>query len=155
MRASAPVEFSVRIYTRLLAVYPGPFRAEYGHHMTQVFRDVCRRDYRRSGLSGIASLWARTSLDLLRTTAEEHIERGLDMSRETFVRWSGWALITGAVLFSGGLVLGSMDPQWSDPIGGANAVYEIGQIVASVLGQLLFVVGLIGLRAGYAQREFG
>ena len=73
--------------------------------MAQVFRDVCLRDYQRGGAHGMATLWARTSLDLLRTTVEEHIERGVEMNRDKFVRWSGWALIAGAVLFAVGLIL--------------------------------------------------
>jgi hypothetical protein len=121
--------------------------------MAQAFRDVCRRDYRRGGLPSMASLWARTSLDLIRTTVEEHIERGIDMSREKFVRWSGWALVAGAILFAAGLILGSFDSFDMDPIGGADAIYEYGQAAGLVLGQILFVIGLLGLRAGYASRS--
>ncbi|MBF8257460.1 MAG: hypothetical protein HW404_825 [Anaerolineales bacterium] len=151
--APATVDLSIRIYTWLLAAYPGQFRTEYGHHMAQVFRDVCRRDYRRGGLSGITSLWARTSLDLIRTTVEEHIERGLEMNREKFVRWSGWALVAGAVLFAAGMIIGSFDSYDMDPIGGVDAFYEISQAVGLALGQVLFVIGLLGLRAGYAGRS--
>jgi len=151
--APAPVDLSVRIYNRLLAAYPGRFRAEYGHHMAQVFRDTCRRDYGRRGLPGMTSLWARTSLDLIRTTVEEHIERGLHMNHEKFVRWSGWALMGGAILFAAGQVIGSFDPNRNDPIGGVGASYEIGAIVGLALGQVLFVIGLLGLRAGYAERS--
>jgi hypothetical protein len=121
--------------------------------MAQVFRDVCRRDYRRGGLLGMAALWARTSLDLIRTTVEEHIERGIDMNREKFVRWSGWALIAGAILFAAGLIIGSFDSYDMDPLGGVDAVYEISQAVGLALGQILFVIGLVGLRAGYAGRS--
>ena len=151
--APAPVDLSVRIYTWLLAVYPGRFRAEYGHHMAQVFRDACRRDYRRRGLPGMTSLWARTSLDLVRTTVEEHIERGLEMNSEKFVRWSGWALMAGAILFAAGLIIGSFDSYDMDPIGGVDASYEITQVVGLLFGQILFVIGLLGLRAGYAGRS--
>ena len=152
-RAPASVDLSVRLYIWLLAAYPGRFRAEYGHHMAQVFRDVCRRDYEHGGLPGMTSLWARTSLDLIRTTVEEHIERGLHMNHEKFVRWSGWALMGGAILFAAGLVIGNLDPNRNDPIGGGGASYEIGAIVGLALGQVLFVIGLLGLRAGYAERS--
>jgi hypothetical protein len=121
--------------------------------MAQVFRDVCMRDFRRGGARGLSSLWARTSLDLLRTTVEEHIERGIDMSREKFVRWSGWALMAGAVLFAAGLILGSFDPSDMDPVGGVDAFYEISQVVGLALGHVLFVIGLLGLRSGYAIRS--
>jgi len=149
----APVDLSVRLYIWLLAAYPGRFRAEYGHHMAQVFRDTCRRDYNRRGLSGMTSLWARTSLDLVRTTVEEHIERGIEMNREKFVRWSGWALMAGAILFAAGLIIGSFDSYDMDPIGGVDAFYEITQVVGLLFGQILFVIGLLGLRAGYAGRS--
>jgi hypothetical protein len=149
----APVDLSVRIYSRLLAAYPGRFRAEYEYHMLQLFRDVCRNVYQRGGLVGIILLWVRTSLDLVRTTVEEHIERGIEMNREKFVQWSGWALMAGAILFTAGLILGNFDSQWEDPIGGIDAFYEISQIVGMGLGQILFVIGLLGLRSGYAVRS--
>ncbi|OGT27970.1 MAG: hypothetical protein A2Z17_06555 [Gammaproteobacteria bacterium RBG_16_66_13] len=149
----APIDLSIRLYTLLLAAYPGRFRAEYGHHMAQVFRDVCRRDYRRRGLAGMTLLWARTSLDLLRTALEEHIERGIEMNREKFIRWSGWALMAGAVLFAVGLIIGSFDSFDMDPIGGVDAFYEITQAVGLTLGQVLFVFGLLGLRTGYTGRS--
>lgn len=151
--APATIDLSVRFYNWLLAAYPNQFRAEYGALMAQVFRDVCRRDYRRRGLTGVTALWARTTLDLVRTAVEEHIERGIDMNREKFVRWSGWALMAGAILFAAGGVVGSFDSNYADPIGGVDAFYEIGQIAGLVLGQMLFVVGLLGLRAGYAERS--
>jgi len=154
-RAPASIDLSVRIYTWLLAAYPARFRADYGPHMVQVFREVCRRESRRGGLPGMTGLWARTSLDLIRTSVEEHIERGIDMTRENFVRWSGWALMAGAVLFAAGLIIGSFDSNWEDPIGGVDAFYEISQIVGVVFGQILFVIGLLGLRAGYASRSGG
>jgi hypothetical protein len=121
--------------------------------MAQVFRDVCRRDYERGGLPRMTSLWARTSLDLLRTTVEEHIERGIDMNREKFVRWSGWALAAAGVLFAAGLILGNFDRSEFDPMGGVDAIYEFGKVTGLVLGQILFVIGLLGLRAGYAGRS--
>ncbi len=142
----APIDLSVRLYNRLLAAYPWAFRAEYGSHMAQVFRDVCVRDYQRGGREAMLALWGRTSLDLIRTTVEEHLERGLDMNREKFVRWSGWALVAGAIVFALGLVIGSFDSFDMDPIGGADAFYEISQAVGLLLGEILFVIGLLGLR---------
>jgi hypothetical protein len=75
------------------------------------------------------------------------------MSREKFVRWSGWALMAGAVLFAAGLILGSFDPSDMDPIGGVDAFYEISQAVGLALGHGLFVIGLTGLRTGYTERS--
>ena len=149
----APVGLSVRVYSTLLAAYPGRFRAEYGSHMLQVFRDVCRREYRESGLIGMTALWLRTTLDLVRTTVEEHVERGFEMDREKFVKWSGWALMAGAILFAAGLIIGNFDSNWNDPVGGVDAFYEISQIAGMGLGQIFFVIGLLGLRSGYAERS--
>jgi hypothetical protein len=148
-----PVDLSVRVYSTLLAAYPGRFREEYGSQMLQVFRDVCRHEYKQGGLLGVTALWLRTSLDLVRTTVEEHIERGIEMDREKFVKWSGWALMAGAILFAAGLILGNFDSQWEDPIGGVDAFYEISQIAGMGLGQIFFVIGLLGLRSGYADRS--
>ncbi len=45
------VTVSVRIYERLLAIYPAGFRREYGPAMKQLFRDQCRDVWtRRAGL---------------------------------------------------------------------------------------------------------
>jgi len=147
------IELSVRLYRWLLAVYPAQFRAEYERPMAQVFRDFCRRDYQRRGILGLTSLWARTSLDLLRSTVEEHLEKGLEMTRDNFVRWSAWALMAGAGLFAAGLILGSFDSDGSDPIGGVDALFEITQIAGISLGQFLLVIGLSGLRIGYGPRS--
>jgi hypothetical protein len=149
----APVGLSVRIYSWLLAAYPGRFRAEYGYHMQQVFRDACRHTYRQEGVTGMAALWLRTTLDLVRTTVEEHVERGIEMDREKFVKWSGWVLMAGAILFAAGLILGNFDSDWNDPIGGVDAFYEISQIAGMSLGQIFFLIGLLGLRSGYADRS--
>jgi hypothetical protein len=112
------IGLSVRLYTLLLAAYPGPFRAEYGPHMRQVFRDACRRDHGQGGLTGMARLWARTALDLARSALEEHTARGIPMDRRTFVRWSGWVL-GAAVSLAGFLGLGRDGAAWW-PSGGAS-----------------------------------
>ena len=52
-----------------------------------------------------------------------------------------------------GLIIGSFDSYDMDPIGGVDAFYEIGQVAGLLLGHLLFVIGLLGLRAGYAGRS--
>ena len=38
------LRFSKRIYRVLLVAYPKEFRREYGSHMVQVFRDLCREE---------------------------------------------------------------------------------------------------------------
>jgi len=51
-----------RIYRLLLRAYPAEFRAEFGHEMELVFRDLCRdNDARTFGF------WARVCWDILRS----------------------------------------------------------------------------------------
>jgi hypothetical protein len=91
--------FSTRLYQALLAVYPSEFRRAYGGPMLQVFRDCSQRALRESGNAGLIILWCRTVFDTVQTALEEHAQRGVDMSKEKFFRLSGWAMITGPILF--------------------------------------------------------
>ncbi len=77
------------------------------------------------------------------------------MNREIFVRLSGWGLIGGAVLFAAGVVVGSLDRGYANSIRGGDTLSEISEIVGIVLGQVLLVVGLLGLRLGYGSRSGG
>jgi hypothetical protein len=43
------------------------------------------------------SLWMLTLLDLFSTAVEEHLHRETNMTKEKFIRLSGWALILAAV----------------------------------------------------------
>ena len=158
-RTGYPVDVSVRIYSWLLAAYPGRFRAEYGIHMAQVFRDVCRRDYRRRGLRGMAALWARTSLDLARTTVEEHLQRDTHMNRQTWIRLSGWGLVLGGVMSTLWIILTILEPYfylrpfsylrlWTWDIWDSSLLLLTGWVVAPVLVSL----GMLGLRARYGAR---
>jgi hypothetical protein len=65
---------SVRIYRLLLRSYPKTFRAEYGPHMIQVFRDSYRTELRTREASAVARLWLRTLLDLAGSAFREHLE---------------------------------------------------------------------------------
>ncbi len=92
---------SERVYRALLLMYPKDFRRRYGPQMVQVFGDLWREERERAGLAG---LWARTVLDLLRTAT---LERTRTAAGATFVlpvagsprmvRWGGAAAIVGAI----------------------------------------------------------
>jgi hypothetical protein len=65
---------SDRLYKLMLMVYPAEFRREYEREMAQVFRDCCRQQRQQDGKLGLARLWVRMFLDLLRTVPAEHLE---------------------------------------------------------------------------------
>src|SRR2546421_1351272 len=65
---------SVRAYRFLLLTYPRTFRAEYGPHMIQVFRDSYRTELRTHEAAGVFRLWLRTLPDLVQSAAKEHLE---------------------------------------------------------------------------------
>ncbi len=99
--ASIPLlSISERAYTALLILYPVDFRQEYGTHMVQVFRDLCRDAYRQGGFWGLANWWATTLFDLVKSVIVEHRKEDFSMSRETYIRWTGWLCILGGIFFS-------------------------------------------------------
>jgi hypothetical protein len=88
MAATTPsraARISSRVYRRLLIVYPRAFRASYGREMALTFRDQCRDALQARGLAGLAALWLRVLLDLLRSAPAEHLA-SLDKSRAFFAR---------------------------------------------------------------------
>lgn len=87
---------SAQIYRTLLVLYPADYRREYGALMVQVFRDVARDKYGRSGLIGIALWWCSTLLDLTLTVIEQRKGR-FGMSKSTFIQLSGMFLMVGGV----------------------------------------------------------
>jgi capsular polysaccharide biosynthesis protein len=68
------VALSGRIYARLLALYPREHRREYGAAMSQLFRDQCRDAWTEAGGRGLALLWLRIAVDLLKTLMLEHLQ---------------------------------------------------------------------------------
>ena len=62
---------SERVYRLLLLAYPDEFRREYGEQMEQAFGDLYR--VKRSENGGIARLWMRTIVDLVRTVVAQRI----------------------------------------------------------------------------------
>ena len=150
-----PVSLSVRFYGLLLLAYPSGFRRAYGPDMLQVFADCCRAAYRRAGAGGLPGLWARTMLDYLRTVFEEHIQRGVSMSRETFIKISGWALAAGPILALLGW-LASSRPAYS-PYNAASwpvdRFLNASDNILIAFGLVLISLGMFGLLARYGARS--
>jgi hypothetical protein len=69
------------IYRRLLRLYPAAFRARYGDAMISLFREQLR-DARSSGeRNQIASLWARSIVDLVVTIPKQHFDKEHQVSQ--------------------------------------------------------------------------
>ena len=66
------LSLSVRVYQKLLLLYPKEYRYVYGPLMLQLFRDQMRDAYCRNGAQGIVRVWTHTLWDLLVTVPEEH-----------------------------------------------------------------------------------
>ena len=147
---------SVHLYQALLAIFPSDFRRAYGGPMLQVFRDSCLRALRENGAAGLLPLWGRTMLDAVQTAIEEHSQRGVDMSREKFIKLSGWALMLGGLAVMLGWLAGTR-PDYnrfnarSLPI---DRYLNFITLPLIVLGLLLLCVGFIGLFLRYG-REMG
>ena len=63
---------SERVFRRLLAIFPGDFRRQFGHDMAELFRDQHRAARERGGTGGVASLWLHTLPRLGWAAALEH-----------------------------------------------------------------------------------
>ncbi len=156
------ISISAALYRLLLLAYPSRFRHEYGAHMAQVFGNLCLRTYRHSGPPGMFSLWALTLFDLFKTVVEEHLQRGVEMTREKFIRLSGWGMILGALAIPLGVLAepGSIRRLYYDFFGSVttaqfNLLRSISEGVDMMLflsGFLLLNVGVLGLLLHYGNR---
>jgi uncharacterized membrane protein len=157
----SPVSFSLSLYETLLKTYPSGFRHEYGPHMEQVFRDCCLRTYRLSGLPGLMSLWTHTLLDYFKSVVEEHIQKGVHMSKLKFIRLSGWSFILGAIAFMVTILVSLRDVPEYNPYNAASRpidlYFEYAQSILFPAAILLLLVGMVGLYLRYNQEtnEFG
>ena len=138
------VTLSLRLYHALLTIYPSGFRQEYGWQMLQVFGDCCRRALRQAGLAGLLLLWGRTLLDAVQTALEEHSQRGVDMSKEKFIKLSGWALVLGGPAIAlGGLA--ASRPEYDRFNAGSLPIDRY----INAVDQPLLLMGLLLLSAGF------
>jgi hypothetical protein len=99
-------------YARLLAIYPVSFQEKYGREMLLTFRDVCRRENSRYGISGLVFFWLEIIIDLASTALQEHISEVRMLStNQGLIRFTGvlgalggiLSIIIGVTLIRGGL----------------------------------------------------
>ena len=73
------------------------------------------------------------------------------MTKEKFIRLSGWGLVLAAVTLVAGFGIGGGETSYSDPLGGRDGFYEYSQLILIPASMLMFTIGMIGLRARYSQ----
>jgi hypothetical protein len=157
-RPSAVV-LSISLYDTLLMAYPTGFRHEYGPHMAQVFRDCLLKSYRQAGLPGMLNLWTQILFDYVKSVVEEHLQKGIHMSKSTFIRMSGWSLVLGAITFMVAWLISIRDvPEYnpnnflSRPI---DLYLEYANAILLPVTLLLLLVGMIGLYLRYRDETNG
>lgn len=76
MATTRPVMLArhVRVYRRLLRLYPASFRREYGVAMVQVFTDCLREDTRDRRRAALTRVWVHVLRDLALSVPNQRIE---------------------------------------------------------------------------------
>ncbi len=151
-QSQAVLSFSDNLYRRFLRAYPAEYRQGFSEDMAQVFRDLCREIYEREGLLRFLELWLTTLFDLLNTAIEERSREVMKMTKEKFVRLSGWALMLAGATFMLGFAIGGQETSFSDPLGGRDAFIEYSQLVLIPLAMASFTVGMLGMRSRYGDQ---
>lgn len=153
------ISFSTSLYGLLLATYPSGFRHEYGPHMAQVFRDSTLRSYRLDGLRGLLDLWIHTIIDYVKSVVEEHMQKGIHMSKQKFIRLSGWAFVLGAITFMVAWLISTRDAPTYNPNNFRSKPIDLYLEYASAIlipaTFLLLLVGMIGLYLRYRNKTNG
>lgn len=124
-----------RIYRRLLALYPRPFRSRFEAEMVQLFGDQLR-DARVPGeRGGSLRLWVRTVLDLLTSALSERIRRDRTVAHSASAAPSVSARALGAIGVIAGVILVApylvaLDQGWYP----ARNIAFVGFVMALVIG---------------------
>jgi FtsH-binding integral membrane protein len=123
--------------------------------MAQVFRDCCLRAFGQTGLPGMFHLWALTLADWLKSALEQHLQKGVHMSKAQFVRISAWALILGAVVLLLGTIaavsVSEASSQYDARYRPTDPFFQATQMILFPTAVLLITVGLVGLYARYGK----
>ena len=147
------VALSNATFHLLLFAYPARFRREYGPHMAQAFRDCCLRALRQAGLPGMLSLWSLTLVDWLKSVTEQHLLKGVYMSKARFIRISGWALILGAAaLLLATAAVAAVSPassQYDARYRSTDPFFQTVQAILFPTAVVLITIGLAGLYTRY------
>jgi hypothetical protein len=126
-----------RWYSRLLGLYPRPFRQRFAEPMAQTFSDLIReRGETDRGLHAFAiGTFAETSLAILRENMTQL------MQTNDVVRWGRWVLVTAAILAVPALLM-AFDISLLDPGSGSGGV-NWGLMDFAIVGVLVLGLGFL------------
>ena len=74
---------SLRIYSRLLIVYPEEFRKQYSELLNQAFHDTAKEAGQRRGFFGVLNLWSWAIPDLVSSAVRHHFGEGNKVMERT------------------------------------------------------------------------
>jgi hypothetical protein len=103
MRAGSSLP--LRLYRRLLALYPPAFRARYADEMAQLFEDQVRDARREDARSGVARTIVRSVGDVVVTAIGEHARGTRSVAHSADLAPAGWTRALGLAGVIGGLML--------------------------------------------------
>ena len=156
---SKAVNFSVKFYSFMVQLYPEFFRKVYGEPMIQVFQDRCRLTFQNKSLMGISALWARTLVDFFLTVFDQYENRGVMMTKSSWIKISGWLLTTSSLFFLTGYIA-SLRPKYNEYNFLSEPIDKILNRIGApfmVIGLLLITIGLLGLISQFGNKtdKFG
>ena len=127
-----------RWYTRLLGLYPRPFRKRFGEPMAQTFADLIReRRHANRGLHAFAlGTFAETTAGIMRENMTQ-----LMHTNNNVIRWGRWVLVT-ALLIAIPALLMAFDIGVPDPGQGIERM-NWGPMDFAVMGVLILGSGLL------------
>lgn len=153
-RNSRTILISVQFYTFMVKLYPADFREAYGELMVQLFRDHCRLTYQHKSIIGISAVWVHTLADFLLTLFEQYANRGVMMTKSSWIKLSGWFLATSSLFFLTAIIA-SNRPQYSEFNFLSKPVDKILHRIEApfmIIGLLFITIGLMGLTSRFGSK---
>jgi hypothetical protein len=126
-----------RWYTRLLRLYPRPFRDRFAEPMAQTFTDLCREH--REANRGVHGFAFVAFIEALALILRENMTQLMEIN--TVIRWGRWLLLTVAVLAVPALAM-ALNIGVPDPGSGTDGV-NWGPLDFAAMGVLVLGSGLL------------
>jgi hypothetical protein len=127
---------AVRLYSRMLALYPKAYRHEYGSDMVQLFADRYRDERPRGDVFRFVRFWGGMVGDLLKTALTERTGSVVSSFKQNWWKWAIGVFAAFQMVFAVEWVIGI----FADSDRGVSAL--IAEAVVPIVGVTTLVVGL-------------